>query len=88
MREYGIKSPEAHKIKKAKPAHRPRVRCRKLILHVSENGLFARFENDTNFYPVRLLDDFVGSGLGETMPQVVQDIVYRYMYAYAKEISA
>lgn len=66
----------------------PRVRCRKLILHVSEHGLLARFENDPNFYPVRLLDDFVGSGLGETMPQVVQDIVYRYMYAYAKEISA
>lgn len=66
----------------------PRVRCRKLILHVSEHGLFARFDGDSNFYPVRLLDDFVGSGLGETMPQVVADIVYRYMYAYAKEISA
>lgn len=42
------------------------------------------FENDPNFYPVRLLSDFVGSGLGETMPQIVADIVYRYMYAYAK----
>lgn len=66
----------------------PRVRGRRLILHVSEHGLFARFDGDPNFYPVRLLDDFIPSGLGETMPQVVQDIIYRYMYAYAKEISA
>lgn len=66
----------------------PRVCCRNITLHVSEQGLFARFENDSNFYPVELLDDFIGSGLGETMPQVVTDIIYRYMYAYAKEISA
>ena len=66
----------------------PRVCCRNLTLHVSEHGLFARFPDDERFYPVRLLDEFIPSGLGETMPQVVQDIVYRYMYAYAKEISA
>lgn len=66
----------------------PRVCCRDLILHVSEHGLFARFPNDPNFYPVRLLDSCLMDGLGETMPHVVADIIYRYMYAYAKEISA
>lgn len=66
----------------------PRVRGRNLILHVSEHGLFARFDGDENFYPVRLLDDYLYSGRDEKMPQVVQDIVYRYMYAYAKEVSA
>lgn len=66
----------------------PRVCCRNCVLHISEHGLYARFENDSNFYPVRLLDDFICSGYGEKIPQVVQDIVYRYMYAYAKEISA
>ena len=66
----------------------PRVRCRNLVLHVSEHGLFARFDGDNNFYPVNLCDDYLMDGLGEKMPHVVQDIVYRYMYAYAKEISA
>lgn len=65
----------------------PRVCCRDCVLHISEAGLFARFPGDANFYPVRLLDT-LRSGLGETMPQVVADIIYRYMYAYAKEISA
>lgn len=65
----------------------PRSRCRDCVLHISERGIFARFEGDNNFYNVRLLED-IQTGLGETMPQVVVDIVYRYMYAFAKEISA
>lgn len=66
----------------------PRVACRKLTLHISERGIFARFENDDNFYNLRLLDDHLYYGLGETMPQVVADIIYKYMYEYGKEISA
>ncbi|MCQ2485811.1 MAG: ISNCY family transposase [Clostridia bacterium] len=66
----------------------PRVACRNLILHISERGIFARFPGDNKFYNVRLLDDHIFYGLGETMPQVVADIIYRYMYAYAKEVSA
>lgn len=66
----------------------PRVRCRNLMLHISERGLFARFENDPMFYPVRLLDDFIQEVAGDSMPQVVADIIYRYMFSYAKEISA
>ena len=65
----------------------PRVCCRDVILHISENGLFARFENDSNFYPVRLLED-ITAVVGERMPQVISDIIYRYMFANAKEISA
>lgn len=65
----------------------PRACCRSCVLHISEHGLFARFPGDSRFYPVRLLDE-IQSGLGETMPQVVADIIYRYMYAYAKEVSA
>lgn len=65
----------------------PRVCCRDVVLHISERGLFARFNGDENFYPVRLLGELY-SGIGEKMPQVVADIIYRYMYAYAKEISA
>lgn len=66
----------------------PRVACRKLTLHISERGIYARFDNDDNFYNVRLLDDHISYGIGETMPQVVADIINRYMFEYAKEISA
>lgn len=54
-------------------------------LCISERGIFARF--DGQYWPVRCLDDLT-SGAGETMPQVLQDLIYRYMFAYAKEISA
>jgi len=65
----------------------PRARCRSLVLHISERGLFARFPDDNNFYSVKLLDDFITGGLGEKIPQVLEDIIYRYMFAHAKEIS-
>ena len=66
----------------------PRVRCRQLVLHISERGLFARFAGDDNFYPVKLLDDFIAGGLGEKIPQVLEDIIYRYMFSDSKVISA
>ena len=64
----------------------PRVRGRDLVLHISERGIYARL--DGAFYPVQLLDDYIYSGLGESMPQVLADIIYRYMFADAKVISA
>ena len=64
----------------------PRVAGRDLMLHISERGIFARL--DGRFYPLQLLDDYIASGLGETMPQVLADIIYRYMFANAKVISA
>lgn len=62
-----------------------RIACIKFILCISERGLFAKIGD--RFYPVQCLDAPL-SGLGETMPQVVRDIIYRYMFAYGKEISA
>ncbi len=65
----------------------PLVSYRHCLLCISERGLFVRFENDTNYYPVQILDVFQRE-LSDTMPQVVENIIYRYMFAYAKEISA
>ena len=55
------------------------------ILCINEKGLRARV--DGKYYPVAILDDITG-GIGETMPDVLKDIIYRYMYAFAKELSA
>lgn len=68
--------------------HAPRVRCRDLILHISEHGLYARFLDDENFYDVVLCEGQELDGGDTHMPQVVENIIYRYMYAYAKEVSA
>ena len=66
----------------------PRVRGRDLLLHISERGLFATFAGDSRFYPVKFCDEFIAGGLGEKMPDVVGDIIYRYMFADSKTISA
>lgn len=66
----------------------PRVRCRDLILHISERGIFARFPGEDKYYNVRLLHDYIYGGLSETMPQVLENIIFRYLYADAKSISA
>lgn len=65
-----------------------RAAGRDVIVHISERGLYARFRGDPRFYSVRCLDPTVTDGAGETMPQVVGNIIYRYMFAFAKEISA
>ena len=64
----------------------PRVCCRDILLHISERGLYAYL--DGQYYPLELVDDFIYDGLGETMPHVLQDIVYRYMFADSKTVSA
>lgn len=64
-----------------------RVVHRPCILCISERGIFAKFENDSKYYPVKCLDDFQRD-ISDTMPQVVENIIYRYMYACSKEISA
>lgn len=63
----------------------PYVCCRKIELCISERGIMARI--DGKYYEVTCLERPL-SGLGETMPQVVQNIIYRYLYSFAKEISA
>ena len=64
----------------------PRIRGRDLMLHISERGIYAKL--DGQFYPVRLLDNFIYSDSSERMPQVLIDIIYRYMFADSKTISA
>jgi hypothetical protein len=59
---------------------------RTFTLCISERGIFGRL-SDGLYVPVRCLDEPL-SGLGETMPIVVQNIIYRYLFAFAKEISA
>ena len=64
----------------------PRVRCRDLVLHISQRGIYAKL--DGQFWPVKIIDDLVYSDPGERLPQVLVDIIYRYMYADSKTISA
>lgn len=56
-----------------------------ITLCISERGITAKYKNE--YHPVQLLDD-IQNCVDDSMPEVLQNIVYRYMYAYAKEISA
>lgn len=62
-----------------------RVACRDFVLCISERGIFARL--DGQYWPVQLIDVFQ-EVQGDQVPQVVKNIIYRYMFAYAKEYSA
>lgn len=55
-------------------------------LCVSQDGITAKMP-DNKYYPVKLLDH-ITDGIGETMPQVVKNIIYENMFAFAKEVSA
>ena len=56
-----------------------------ITLCISERGITAKYKNE--YHPVQLLDD-IQNCVDDSMPEVLQNIVYRYMYAYANEISA
>lgn len=58
---------------------------RKFELCISERGIYAFI--DGQYWSVEMLERPL-DGLGETMTQVLKNIVYRYMFAEAKEISA
>ena len=55
------------------------------ILCISERGIFAKL-ND-KYYPVKLISD-IQQVRGDNFPQVLENIIFRYLYAYAKEFSA
>ena len=59
---------------------------RDVLLCINENGIFVKYLGQ--FYPLRPTDNFVQQVYGDNMPQVVVNIIYRYLYAFAKEISA
>ena len=59
---------------------------RDVLLCINEHGLFAKYQGQ--FYPLRPTDNFVQQVVNDKMPQVVVNIIYRYLYAFGKEISA
>lgn len=59
---------------------------RDVLLCVNEEGLFVKYKG--SYYPLAPTENFVRQIYGEQMPQVVVNIVYRYLYAFGKEISA
>ena len=59
---------------------------RDVTLCINENGLFVKYQN--KYYNLLPTENFVRQVYGEFMPQVVVNIIYRYLYAYAKEVSA
>lgn len=59
---------------------------RDVLLCINERGLFAKYLDV--YYPLRPTNNFIQQVVGDALPQVVVNIIYRYLYAYGKEISA
>ena len=59
---------------------------RDVLLCINESGLYVKYMN--KYYPLIPTENFVSQVYGDNMPQVVINIIYRYLYAYGKEISA
>ena len=65
------------------------TRCKKIMLCISELGIEAKV--DGKKYPVQILDDvreMVATTRGDDIPQVLKDIIYRYLWADQKQLSA
>lgn len=56
------------------------------LVCVSEKGLFFNYKGTC--YRLQPLDGHIKSVYGDTLPAVVSDIVYCYLFSFAKEISA
>ena len=59
---------------------------RDILVCINESGIYAKYMG--NYYPLIPIDRSVQQLRSENMPQVVVNIIYRYLYAFAKEISA
>lgn len=59
---------------------------RDVILCINEHGLFVHYQDE--YYQLQPTENFVREVLGDRLPQVVINIIYRYLYAFGKEISA
>lgn len=59
---------------------------RDVILCINERGLFVRYLDE--YYQLQPTENFVREVLGDQLPQVVINIIYRYLFAFGKEISA
>lgn len=58
---------------------------RDVLLCINEQGLFAKYQG--KYYPLRPTENFVRQTVSDKMPEVVVNIIYRYLYAFAKEVS-
>lgn len=59
---------------------------RDVLLCINESGLYVKYME--HYYPLIPTENFVRQVYGDTMPQVVVNIIYRYLFAFGKEISA
>ncbi len=59
---------------------------RDVIVCINEYGIFAKYLN--KYYRLRPTENYIQQVYNDQMPQVVANIIYRYLYAFAKEISA
>ena len=57
-----------------------------IMICINERGMFARYRDV--YYPLVPCNQHVQQVYNDKMPQVVVNIIYRYLYAYGKEISA
>ncbi|MBO7714435.1 MAG: ISNCY family transposase [Methanobrevibacter sp.] len=63
----------------------PDISRRDIILCINENGIFAKYLN--KYYPLVPVGKTVQQTVSDHLPQVVINIIYRYLYAFAKEVS-
>ncbi|MBO7734224.1 MAG: ISNCY family transposase [Methanobrevibacter sp.] len=59
---------------------------RDVLLCINESGLYVKYME--HYYPLVPTENFIRQVVDDGMPQVVANIIYRYLYAFAKEISA
>lgn len=59
---------------------------RDVTVCINEHGIYAKYLDV--YYPLVPVGEFIQEVVGDKMPQVVINIIYRYLYAFAKEISA
>ena len=57
-----------------------------VLLCINERGMFAKYRDV--YYPLLPVGHTIQQIRGDNMPQVVVNIIYRYLYAFGKEISA
>lgn len=59
---------------------------RDVTVCINESGIYAKYMGV--YYPLVPVEGYLQQVYNDTMPQVVANIIYRYLYAFAKEISA
>ena len=57
-----------------------------VLVCINEHGIYAKYKE--KYYPLLPVGNSVQQIRSENMPQVVVNIIYRYLYSFAKEISA